>query len=261
MADHFEKNHLISIVKNATCFEVPRTLGGNAGYLDVPQIRDHVEPLMTAKVKGRCGNMPEVILLFIRDEVADPAVGKHNTKMFIPFLGAIFFFVLACKLLGMVPRWGSPTGALVTTGILAFTTFLVVRGVGICKMGSIGSWVGQVPHRDLPFPLGYLLQFGSFLIERARLLIKRFVLPGRLLVNMIAGYLVLAVIIAFIVVAWNSWAVYGVSPTSNLGATALSVLELFAAFLSACIFTFGAVLFIGMAIHPQQKHYILTGRI
>ena len=42
-----------------------------------------------------------------------------------------------------------------------------------------------------------------------------------------------------------------VTPTSVLGATALSMLELFVAFLQAYIFTFLSALFIGMAVHPH----------
>jgi len=42
-----------------------------------------------------------------------------------------------------------------------------------------------------------------------------------------------------------------VAPMSVLAATALSMLELFVAFLQAYIFTFLSALFIGMAIHPH----------
>jgi F-type H+-transporting ATPase subunit a len=40
-------------------------------------------------------------------------------------------------------------------------------------------------------------------------------------------------------------------PVSVFGATALSCLELFVAFLQAYIFAFLAALFIGMAVHPH----------
>ena len=63
--------------------------------------------------------------------------------------------------------------------------------------------------------------------------------------------MVLAVLIAFIAVAWHHPAIWAVAPASILGATALSLLELFVAFLQAYIFTFLAALFIGMAVHPH----------
>ncbi|MCR9116522.1 MAG: ATP synthase F0 subunit A, partial [bacterium] len=40
-------------------------------------------------------------------------------------------------------------------------------------------------------------------------------------------------------------------PSSVLGASALSLLELFVAFLQAYIFTFLSALFIGASVHPH----------
>ena len=90
-----------------------------------------------------------------------------------------------------------------------------------------------------------------FVIEVAGMLIKHGVLAIRLLANMMAGHVVLAVIMAFIAASAGSAMWYVVTPTSVLGATALSLLELFVAFLQAYIFTFLSALFIGMAVHPH----------
>jgi F-type H+-transporting ATPase subunit a len=201
--------------------------------------------------KGRLWVLLEVMLVFIRDEVARPAIGKHDADRFMPFLWTIFFFVLGCNLLGMVPWMGSPTGSLATTGALALLTFGTVLTAGMAKMGVVGFWVGQVPHMDLPGPLAIFLKPMVFLIEVLGLCIKHFVLAVRLLANMMAGHLVLAVLVAFIAAAWQHPAIYGVAPATILGATALSLLELFVAFLQAYIFTFLSALFIGMAVHPH----------
>jgi F-type H+-transporting ATPase subunit a len=146
---------------------------------------------------------------------------------------------------------GSATGALATTGALALITFLVVIGAGMFNRGPIGFWIGQVPHMDLPGPIAILLKPMVFAIEILGLLIKHFVLAVRLLANMMAGHLVLAVIVAFIGASASYLAWWGVMPASVLGATALSLLELFVAFLQAYIFTFLSALFIGMAIHEH----------
>jgi F-type H+-transporting ATPase subunit a len=200
---------------------------------------------------GRLWNLFEAMLLFIRDDVARPAIGKHDADRFLPFLWTVFFFILICNLMGMLPWAGSPTGALATTGAMAFVTFSTVVGSGMRKLGVVGFWTGQVPHMDLPLPLAIFLKPMVFLIEALGLCIKHFVLAVRLLANMMAGHLVLAVLIAFIAASWHSAAVYGVAPASILGATALSLLELFVAFLQAYIFTFLSALFIGMAVHPH----------
>jgi len=54
--------------------------------------------------RGRFWNLFEVILVFLRDEVARPAIGTKEAHRFLPFIWNIFFFVLFCNLLGLVPR-------------------------------------------------------------------------------------------------------------------------------------------------------------
>ncbi len=204
-----------------------------------------------AAPKGRLWNLFETMIVFIRDEVARPAIGKHDADKFLPILWTMFFFVLGCNLFGLLPWAGSPTGALATTAALAVVTFLVVVGSGMLKLGPIGFWTGQVPHMDLPLPLAILLKPMIFVIEVMGLLIKHVILAIRLLANMMAGHLVLAVVVGFIAATAGQAVWWGVMPVSVLGATALSLLELFVAFLQAYIFTFLSALFIGMAVHPH----------
>ncbi|REK19070.1 MAG: ATP synthase F0 subunit A [Planctomycetota bacterium] len=202
--------------------------------------------------KGRLTNLLESMVVFIRDEVARPAIGHHDAEKFLPFLLTIFFFVLTCNLLGLLPWAGSATGALATTGALAFATFCTVTFAGMAKLGPVKFWLAQVPHMDLPKPIGFLLKPMIFFIEIMGLLIKHFILAMRLLANMMAGHLVLVVILTFIVAASSAGAVwYAVTPASVLGVVALSLLELFVAFLQAYIFAFLSALFIGMAVHPH----------
>jgi F-type H+-transporting ATPase subunit a len=204
-----------------------------------------------AAPRGRLWNLFEAMLVFIRDEVARPAIGKHDADKFLPFLLTVFFFILACNLLGLIPWLGSPTGALATTGAMAFCTLIAVVGSGMAKLGPVHFWAAQVPHMDLPLPLAILLKPMIFFIEILGMCIKHFILAMRLLANMMAGHLVLAVIVGFIAASAGHLAWWGVMPASVFGATALSLLELFVAFLQAYIFTFLSALFIGMAVHPH----------
>jgi F-type H+-transporting ATPase subunit a len=201
--------------------------------------------------KGTLANALEAMIEFIRDEVARPAIGRHDADRFLPFLLTLFFFVLGLNVFGMLPWAGSATGALATTGALALITFATVVGAGMVKLGPVGFWTGQVPHMDLPLPLYIAVWLLIFPIEVVGMLIKHFILAMRLLANMMAGHLVLAVIMAFISASALSMAWYAVAPASVLGAVALSLLELFVAFLQAYIFTFLSALFIGMAVHPH----------
>jgi F-type H+-transporting ATPase subunit a len=201
--------------------------------------------------KGRWWNMLEAMLVYMRDEVARPAIGHHDADHFLPLIWTIFFFVLGCNLFGLLPWAGSPTASLATTGALALVTFFTVTIAGMRKMGPIGFWVGQVPHMDLSPPIKVVLWPMLFVIEIFGMLIKHFVLAVRLLANMMGGHMVLAVITTFIVATAGRAIFWGVMPVSVLGATALSLLELFVGFLQAYIFTFLSALFIGMAVHPH----------
>jgi len=105
----------------------------------------------------------------------------------------------------------------------------------------------------LPLVMSIFIKPMVFAIEVMGMFIKHFVLAVRLLANMFAGHLVLAVLLSFIaataelhLLLWS-----GVTMASIFGATALSMLELFVACLQAYIFVFLSALFIGMAVHQH----------
>ena len=203
--------------------------------------------------KGMFWNFFEVMLVFVRDEVARPSIGKHDADKFLPFLWNMFFFILFCNLLGILPWSGSPTGALTVTAALAGITFCAVVGTGMLKFGLGGFFKSLVPHMELPKVMAIVLIPMIFVIELAGLLIRHVVLAVRLLANMFAGHLVLAVILGFIAAAANFFflAWLGITTASIVGSALLTLLELFVAFLQAYIFTFLSALFIGMAVHPH----------
>jgi F-type H+-transporting ATPase subunit a len=200
--------------------------------------------------RGWFMNLFESMVLFIRDNVARPAIGGHGADKFLPFLWTLFFFILFCNLLGMIPGGASPTGNINVTGVLALMTLGAVIVAGTREMGAVGFWLGIVPHLDVPWWLKPPLWGLMFVIEVAGLLIRHVVLAVRLFANMMAGHIVLAVILGFILVAHGPIA-YLVTPASLLGVVTLSLLELFVAFLQAYIFTFLSALFIGSAVHPH----------
>jgi F-type H+-transporting ATPase subunit a len=201
--------------------------------------------------KGRYWNMFEAIVQFIRTGIVRPAMGGHDSDRFLPFILTLFFFILFCNVLGLVPCLGSPTASMAVTAPLAVITFAVGMGAGMKKNGVVHFWANMCPPMPLPLlmqlvfvPLIWVLEVGGTLIRYA-------VLAVRLLANMYGGHLVLAIILGFIPAMAGSMWWYGVTPIAVLGATAISLLELFFAFLQAYIFAFLASLFIGMAIHQH----------
>lgn len=200
--------------------------------------------------RGPLMNMFEAVVLFVRDGIARPSIGGHAADAFLPFLWTMFFFVLVCNLLGMVPGGASATGNINVTAVLALLTFGAVLIAGIREQGPVKYWTSLVPHMDVPPFLMVFLWPLMFLIEVAGLLIRHVVLAVRLFANMMAGHIVLAVILGFIAQAAGIF-VYLITPASLAGVVALSLLELLVAFLQAYIFTFLAALFIGSAVHPH----------
>jgi F-type H+-transporting ATPase subunit a len=237
--------------------------------------------------KGRFANLFETFILFIRDQVARPSIDSHDDHgpggqgdhdghghgsqvhggpaaalavapahegdRFVPLLLTIFFFVLGCNLLGMLPWAGSPTASFSVTLALAGVTLATVVVAGMMKFGPLGFFVNQVPSMDLPLPLAIVLKPMIFAIEMLGLLIKHGILAVRLLANMVAGHLVLLGIMGLITAAatatLGTWAT--VTSISVVGSALFSLLELFVAFLQAYIFTFLSALFIGAAVHQH----------
>ena len=182
----------------------------------------------------------EALALNLRNEVILPNVGEHGEK-FVPFTLTLFFFILFCNLLGLIPYGSTPTGNISVTLVLALVTFLVVEITGVLTLK--GGYLGTLFYwnKDLPMGVRIPMLFIMSPIEMLGKLIKPGALAIRLFANMTAGHIVLLAIIGLIF-TFGSWAIAG-APV--LMAVAISVLELFVAFLQAFIFTLLASVFIG----------------
>lgn len=204
--------------------------------------------------RGACANAFEVLLTFIRDQVARPNIGEHDGDKYVPFLWTLFLFILFNNLLGMIPFGASATADISVTGALALIVFFVMHGAAIAKMGFKHYMESMWPHLDVPFPMGYFIKPLVCFLEIIGLLVKNAVLAVRLFANMFAGHMVLATILGFIYqaagLAFGLWTTITVG--CILGIVALSLLELFVAFLQAYIFVFLTSLFMGMVLHPQH---------
>jgi F-type H+-transporting ATPase subunit a len=204
--------------------------------------------------RGTGTNFFEVLLTFVRDQIARPSIGEHDADKHVPFLWTMFLFILFNNLLGMVPFGGSPTASLYVTAALALLVFGYMHGWGIATMGPRNYVLSLWPHMDLPLVLGLFIKPLVFVLEWVGVLVRNAVLALRLFANVFAGHMVLATILIFIFMAKNAglflWS--GITVSSVAGIIALSLLELFVAFLQAFIFTFLTALFLGMALHPEH---------
>jgi len=222
-------------------------------------VRRGVEGEELGRLVPRGGrNLIEVICAFLREVVAKPNLGPY-TDRFIPYIWTVFFFILTCNLLGLVPLgpitklifghpvYGTATGNIFVTGTLAICTLLMIVVNGLRLHGR-----AYVRHFFMgPFPINIVIA----VLEVIGLFAKTFALAVRLFANMCAGHILLAVLLGFVAMAGAAGAVLGsvVAFFVVLGGAAVSLLELFVAFLQAFIFTFLSCVFIGQAVNIHQE--------
>jgi len=192
-------------------------------------------------VPGKLRSAFEVVLLFIRDEVARPFL-HERTDRYVPVLWTFFFFILLCNLLGLVPGMATATGQVWVTGTLAVMAFLWYEAAGVYEQGLV-PYVKNIVPPGLPLPLIPVL----FVIEIVGHLSKPFALMIRLWANMTGGHAVLYAILGLTFTFGLA-----VSPLAVAGGIAVYVLEIFVAFLQAYVFTFLVSVFLGASVHPEH---------
>lgn len=200
-------------------------------------------------------NLIETICIFLREDVARPFL-KDKTDRYICTLWTLFFFILTLNLLGMVPLhgiiWlltgkenhigGAATANLYVTGALAISSFIVFHMAGIKEKGFLKYFSTLAP--KVPWPIMPFI----FFMELLSTFVRMFSLAIRLFANILAGHILLAMLIGFIVV----FKTFMAAGPSILMALLASCLELFVAFLQAYIFTFLTAIFIGFAISEEH---------
>ncbi len=187
-------------------------------------------------------NFVEVLIVFVRDEIARPTIG-HGYEKFLPYLLTVFFFILTCNFLGLVPYAATSTSNIAVTATLAAISFFVIQIGGIMKNGFFGYFKGLVPH-GIPFWLVPIM----FVVELLGLFTKPFALAIRLFANMTAGHIVILALLGLIFILKT----YFVVPVSISFALFIYLLEILVALIQAYIFTMLSSLFIGMAYHQEH---------
>jgi len=183
----------------------------------------------------------ESVVLYIRNEVILPNVGPHGNA-YVPFCLTLFFFILFANLLGLIPYGSTATGNISVTATLALITFVVVEAAGVKAQGAgyfktIVYWPSD-QSLAMKLPMTFLMTP----IEIIGKFTKPFALAIRLFANMTAGHVVLLALISLIF-TFGSWFI---APAPVLMGVAISMLEIFVAFLQAFIFTLLSSVFIGL---------------
>jgi len=205
-------------------------------------------------------NFFEVVCQYLRKEVAEPVLGSH-TDRFIPYVWSAFFFVLTVNLLGLIPipavsafagvhLGGTATGNIWVTATMAVLTLILMVTNGL-RFGGMEYVKHFCPG---PIALAPLL----VPVELIGLVAKTFALAVRLFANMMAGHILLGVLVGLILSAGTALGMaggLGIAVLVVAGALAISLLEVFVAFLQAFIFSFLTALFIGMSVNIHHDHH------
>ncbi len=201
-------------------------------------------------------NLIEIVVVFIRDEIARPNCGSARVgDKLMPYLVTLFFFILFLNLFGLMPGGHTATGAISVTAALALTAFGVINITAIREAG-IGAWfkhlLGGAPWWLAPIMVP---------IEIISMFTKPFALTIRLFANMTAGHVVLlslvGLIFYFAKMGMGAGIVLGgIAPVSVAFSIFMYCLETLVAFLQAYIFTILTAVFTGLAIgeHGHEEH-------
>jgi F-type H+-transporting ATPase subunit a len=218
----------------------------------------------------------EFFVLYLRDNIIEPNVGKKWVNAYAPLLLTFFTFILTANLIGIIPIFDvlsllnhtvihapeesffarvlhggvTATGNFNVTAALATVTFLSIIIAGSRAHGFVQHWKNLVPHAPMwLYPL-------LIPLEIVGMLVRPFALTMRLAANMTGGHVAILAILSFVFIFFELFgqaAAMGVGVILSLPVgVGLSGLELIVILVQAYVFTLLSAVFIGMAIHAHH---------
>ena len=199
-------------------------------------------------VPGRFQSALELVLDFVRKNVAEEILGPDFGRRYAPVLTTIFLGVLFLNISGVIPGLQiASTGVVGMPLIFAIVSYIAFFYAGV-RTNGVGRYIkGSLAPTGVPgflYPLIIPIEFLSNFILRP------LTLTVRLLANMISGHLLLALCF----VATNALFVYASASLKALGAITLAagvafiVFEAFVAALQAYIFTLLTAVYIDSSV-------------
>jgi F-type H+-transporting ATPase subunit a len=195
-----------------------------------------------SKVPTGMTNVLEVLVLFIRDEVAIPNMGLGGIR-YIPYLLTTFFVILIMNLLGLIPYGATATGNIAVTAGLAIIAFLMIQISAIRPQG-VSQYLAHLSAAVHPMLWPIMVP-----IEIMGLFTKPFALCVRLFANMTGGHIVILSLIGLIFLFQS----YVIGVGSVLFTVAIMMLELLVAFIQAYIFVMLTSIFMGLGMQSGHE--------
>jgi F-type H+-transporting ATPase subunit a len=192
-------------------------------------------------VNSGFANFLEMLIVFVRDDIVRNSLGRKEGDKVAPYLLTVFFFILTCNLLGLVPWGATATGNVSVTASLALCSFFLIQIKGMISQGPLKYFLHLVPKGVPIFVVPIMIP-----VEIIGLFTKPFALTIRLFANMVAGHAVILSLLGLVFIA-KSFLI----PLPILGAVVIGLLEIFVAFIQAFIFTLLTSLFVSLAQHSH----------
>ena len=199
------------------------------------------------KAPSGFANAIESTIVYVRDEIVVPNLPTRAiADRLLGYFIALFFFILACNMFGLVPGGHTPTGTLGVTGGLSITAFIVINWTSIRESG-VGNYfkhlLGGAPWWLFPIMIP---------IEVLSMFIKPFALTVRLFANMSAGHIILLSLLGLLFYFGSII----VSPAIVGFSVFILLLELLVVFIQAYVFTMLTAIFVGLAVgeHEHGAH-------
>lgn len=193
-------------------------------------------------IPGRMQSMGELSYEFIADMVRD-TVGPEAMR-FMPYVFAIFFFILFSNLIGMNPYAFTTTSHLAVTAAMAIFTIVMVMIAGIVKNGL--GWFKIFAPSGLPLPMYIII----VPIEIISFISRPVTLAVRLFANMVAGHVLLklfAIFTAFLLAKGGIMSVGMILPI--VGTLGIVALEFLVAALQAFVFAILTCVYLNDVYH------------
>ncbi|MCB9495270.1 MAG: F0F1 ATP synthase subunit A [Fibrobacteria bacterium] len=208
------------------------------------------------------GHMVEVLLLYLRDEVARPNIGPKDGDKWVPFLATTFFLIMVLNLMGLIPVFAGATANISVTAALSLMVFVIFNAAGMVRNGPFHYVKNLIPTGVPWWVLPILAP-----IEIVSIFIRAFSLTIRLFANMAAGHIMILVITGLISVL-SPMVMHGLEGALGSAAGFVSigliaplplafllfilVIKVLVCFLQAFVFTFLSSLYIGGALHQEH---------
>ena len=140
-------------------------------------------------------NVGELGLLFVRDQILRPMMGKRGDG-YLPFLVGLFFFIWFANLMEIIPVLQFPVMSHIAFPIsLMLMVYITYNFVSIKNLGFGGYFKSMIPSG---VPIGILLIVAPLEVLQY-IVVRPFTLAIRLFGNMFAGHILVAV---FTIATW-----------------------------------------------------------